>query len=230
MKRIAILQSNYIPWKGYFDLIGAVDEFVIYDEMQYTRRDWRNRNQIKTPQGLKWLSVPVLVKGKYHQKISETEIDGDGWASNHWKSLEQNYRKAPYFSEISEWLYPLYSGSYRYLSELNMAFIQEICAYLEISTLITSSAQYSLSGEKSERLANICVQAGGNEYISGPSARNYMDESVFITKGLKLSWFNYEGYEEYPQLWGDFIHHVTILDLLFNCGKDSRKFMKLTKK
>src|SRR5437868_10683524 len=99
MKRVAILQSNYIPWKGYFDMIAAVDEFILYDDMQYTRRDWRNRNKIKTPQDLQWLTVPVKVKGKYHQTIRETEIDGDDWLQTHWKALEQNYRRAPHFAE-----------------------------------------------------------------------------------------------------------------------------------
>ncbi len=101
MKKVAILQSNYIPWKGYFDMIAAVDEFILYDDMQYTRRDWRNRNQIKTPQGVQWLTVPVKVKGKYDQTIRETEIDGADWAEAHWKSIAQNYRKAPRFEEIA---------------------------------------------------------------------------------------------------------------------------------
>jgi hypothetical protein len=96
-KKCAIVQSNYIPWKGYFDLIAAVDEFILYDDMQYTRRDWRNRNQIKTPQGLQWLTVPVVVKGLYYQKIRETEIDGTVWATSHWKSLVANYKRAPHF-------------------------------------------------------------------------------------------------------------------------------------
>src|SRR5438445_12879187 len=125
MKKIAIVQSNYIPWKGYFDMIAAVDEFILYDDMQYTRRDWRNRNQIKTPQGVQWLTVPVLAKGKYHQKIKDTEIDGAAWAADHWKALVQNYRRAPCFQEISAWLEPLYLGeSYVMLSQLNRRFIE----------------------------------------------------------------------------------------------------------
>src|SRR5690242_7600286 len=101
MKKVAILQSNYIPWKGYFDMIASVDEFILYDDMQYTKRDWRNRNQIKTPQGLQWITVPVLVKGKYHQKINETEIYGSDWANEHWKALVQNYKRAKHFDEIA---------------------------------------------------------------------------------------------------------------------------------
>lgn len=227
MKKVAIVQSNYIPWKGYFDMIAAVDEFILYDDMQYTRRDWRNRNQIKTSQGLKWLSVPVCVKGKYHQRIRETEIDGTSWADSHWKSLVQNYRRAPHFNEISDWLEPLYRTPLPgQLSQLNRQFIEAICDYLSIKTVISNSWDYDLPQGKTERLAGLCAQAGGNEYISGPSAKDYVDEEVFKERGIKLSWFSYTGYPEYPQLWGGFTHGVTILDLLFNCGKETPRYMR----
>ncbi|MGC3987001.1 MAG: WbqC family protein [Pseudorhodoferax sp.] len=227
MKRVAILQSNYIPWKGYFDMIAAVDEFILYDDMQYTRRDWRNRNQIKTPQGTQWLTVPVVVKGRYLQKIRETEVDGTDWAGAHWKALVQNYSRARHFSEVSEWLEPLYRDrNHTHLSPLNRRFIEAICNYLGISTAIRSSADYMLVPGKTERLANLCVQVGASEYISGPAARSYVDESVFQQLGIRLTWFDYTGYPEYPQLWGGFIHGVSILDLLFNCGQDARRHMK----
>ena len=143
MKRVAIVQSNYIPWKGYFDLISAVDEMIIYDDMQYTRRDWRNRNKIKTPQGVQWLTVPVVSKGKYFQSIRSTEINGSEWALSHWKALELNYRRAPFFPEISEWIKPLYiNKDHTHISELNRLFITEICKYLNINTLITCSWDY----------------------------------------------------------------------------------------
>src|SRR5208283_1807000 len=93
-KSLAAIQSNYIPWKGYFDIINRVDEFMLYDDAQYTRRDWRNRNKIKTPRGLRWLTIPVRVKGKFHQKICETEISDPGWAAGHWQTLRQNYARA----------------------------------------------------------------------------------------------------------------------------------------
>lgn len=227
MKKVAIVQSNYIPWKGYFDLIAAVDEFILYDDMQYTRRDWRNRNQIKMPQGVQWLTVPVLVKGKYYQKIRETEIAGSDWATAHWKSLSQNYRRAPYFKEISAWLEPLYlSESYSYLSQLNRRFIEAICKYLEVNTTISNSWDYTLFDGKTERLAHLCAQADGTEYISGPSAKNYIEEHIFTEMGIKLTWFDYTNYPKYPQLWGEFTHEVSILDLLFNCGKDAHRYMK----
>lgn len=227
MKKVAILQSNYIPWKGYFDMIAAVDEFILYDDMQYTRRDWRNRNQIKTPQGVQWLTVPVRVKGKYHQKICETEIDGTDWAAAHWKALALNYRRAPHFVEIAAWLEPLYLGkTFTHISHLNRCFIEAICTYLGIKTTITNSWDYTLRGGKTERLADLCVQAGGTEYISGPAAKDYIDEKVFSDLNINLTWFDYAGYPEYPQLWGEFAHGVTILDLLFNCGKDAPRYMR----
>ena len=227
MKKIAILQSNYIPWKGYFDLIASVDEFIVYDDMQYTKRDWRNRNKIKTPQGVQWLTIPVLVKGKYFQKIKETEIQDSIWAQEHWKTLEQNYGKAKYFNEISEWLSPLYlENESNKLSLINISFIQSVCKYLEIKTIIKHSWDYPIIDGKTERLVDLCKIAGGTEYVSGPSAKSYIDEKLFQHKNIKLTWFNYMIYPEYPQLWGAFVHEVTILDLLFNCGEESSRFFR----
>ncbi|MBY5410138.1 WbqC family protein [Rhizobium leguminosarum] len=230
MKKVAIVQSNYIPWKGYFDMIAAVDEFILYDDMQYTRRDWRNRNQIKTPQGIQWLTVPVQVKGKYHQKIRETKIEGTEWANAHWKSLIQNYRRAAHFEEIAVWLEPLYLNEPpSHLSPLNRRFIEAICNYLSIQTVISHSWDYTLVEGKTERLAALCAQAGGTEYVSGPAAKDYVDEEVFEERGIRLTWFDYASYPKYPQLWGEFVHGVTILDLLFNCGRDTRNHMRYLK-
>lgn len=227
MKKVAIVQSNYIPWKGYFDMIAAVDEFILYDDMQYTRRDWRNRNQIKTPQGLQWLTVPVKVKGKYHQTIRETEIDGADWAGTHWKTIVLNYRRAPHFEEVAAVFEPFYrQHQYIHLSVLNRELIEAVCGYLGITTKISNSWDYQLIEGKTERLADLCSKAGGTEYISGPAAKDYIEEHLFTERGIKLSWFDYAGYPEYPQLWGEFTHGVTILDLLFNCGKSAPRFMR----
>jgi len=229
MKKVAILQSNYIPWKGYFDMIASVDEFIFYDDMQYTRRDWRNRNQIKTLDGRKWLTVPVKVKGKYFQKIRDTEIDGVNWADVHWKTLALTYRHAPFFDEVAKIIEPIYGlRKYTYLSELNQTLIRVICSYLGIQTKISNSWDYNLIDGKTERLLDLCLQAGGTEYLSGPSAKNYIEEHLFLERGIRLSWFDYSSYPVYKQLYGEFIHEVTILDLLFNCGKDSSKFMKFS--
>ena len=226
-KKVAIVQSNYIPWKGYFDLIASVDEFILYDDVQFTRRDWRNRNRIKTPQGVQWLTVPVLVKGRYEQSIRETEIGDEGWGEAHWRTLTQNYRRAGCFSEMAPILEPvLRVARYTHLSALNRALIECVCDLLGISTKISNSADYELRGERSERLAELCRQAGGIEYVSGPSARNYLNEDCFAERGLAVSYFDYSGYPVYPQLWGEFVHEVSIVDLLFNCGRDAPLYMK----
>jgi WbqC-like protein family len=226
MTKVAIVQSNYIPWKGYFDLIAAVDEFVIYDDVQYTRRDWRNRNKIKTPQGLLWLTIPVQVKGKYYQRIRDTEIADPNWAKEHWQTLTQYYLRSTHFDEIAPWLAPLYEETFSNLSELNRRFIEAVASYLGIGTKITDSQNYRLVDGKTKRLADLCLQAGATEYVSGPAARTYIDETVFARSGIKLTWFDYFGYPEYPQLWGPFEHGVTVLDLLFNCGRDSPRYMR----
>jgi len=200
MKRIAIVQSNYIPWRGYFDLIAAVDEFVLYDDMQYTRRDWRNRNRIKTARGLQWLTIPVQAKGHYETPIRQIRIDGDQWAVNHWKALEQHYKRAPHFGDIATWLAPLYlDQSMELLSEVNRLFLEAICRYLGIRASITNSWDYEVTAGKSERLANICSQAGAQQYVSGPAAKNYLDERFFADRGIGVVWFDYAGYSEYPQ-------------------------------
>ncbi|MCI8210396.1 hypothetical protein AUC61_12690 [Pseudomonas sp. S25] len=230
MKKVAILQSNYMPWKGYFDLIAAVDEFILYDDMQYTRRDWRNRNKIKTPQGLQWLTVPVEVKGKYHQLIKDTQIVSGGWANDHLNALSQNYKRAKFFDEVMAWLVPIYTECLpQDLSTLNRRLVEAVCNYLGIRTVIRSSSEFNLKEGKTERLVDLCLQAQATEYVSGPSAMDYVVPSLFSDAGVKLTWFDYSGYPEYPQLWGAFEHGVSILDLLMNCGQSAKGFMRFVK-
>ncbi len=228
-KRAAIVQSSYIPWKGYFDLIAYVDEFILYDDVQFTKRDWRSRNQIKTHDGAKWLTVPVKVKGRYYQTIREVEISSDTWAKSHWGSIYQSYRNAPYFRKIESWLKPIYlENSYTHLSCLNRRLIIAICEYLNIDTSIKSSWDYQLIDGKTERLASICKQANASTYVSGPAARSYIDERIFSNYKIEIEWFEYGQYPEYAQSGGDFLHNVSILDLLFNCGDNATEFMKST--
>jgi len=226
-KKIAIIQSDYIPWKGYFDIIAKADEFIVFDEMQYTRRDWRNRNKIKTSMGTQWLTVPVKVKGRYNQTILETEISGSGWKKKHWKTIAYNYHRAMHFEEVASVFKPVYlENDYLYLSDLNRTLIHAVCHYLDINTTISTSLDYTLTDGKTERLVSLCEQAGGVEYISGTTAKGYIDEKIFEGRGITLTWFDYDGYPEYNQLWGDFNHNVTILDLLFHCGKEAPRYMK----
>jgi hypothetical protein len=227
VKRLAVIQSNYVPWKGYFDIINSVDEFILFDDMQYTRRDWRNRNKIKTPRGLEWLTIPVQVKGKYFQSINETKVSDDRWAESHWKTIIRNYSKAPCFIEGKEMLLELYEAASKkeLLSDINYLFIKRICDFLNIRTEITWSSSYNLSNEKTERLVSLCQQAGASEYISGPSARDYIDIDAFKAVGIRVTFYDYSNYPEYHQLFPPFDHYVSIIDLLLNEGKNAYKFM-----
>ncbi len=224
MKRVAILQSNYVPWKGYFDLIASVDEFVIYDEVQFTKNDWRNRNRIKGPNGICWLSIPV--GPDINRRILDVELPAGNWASKHWLTLQSNYGRARHFKSMAARLEPLFLGKLpQSLSEWNRLLIQEICDILGITTRITSTESYTLEGDRSARLAAVCTQAGADCYLSGPAAKSYLDEEVFSTKGIRVEWFSYAGYPLYPQLWGEFEHSVSVLDLLFNCGPEAANYM-----
>lgn len=228
MKKIAICQSNYIPWKGYFDLIAAVDEFILYDDVQFTKNDWRNRNKIKTPHGSQWITIPV---GQgIDRRIRDVDLKDSRWQAKHWKMLESNYCRASHFPEISKLINPMYfQKEHRNLSVLNREFIRLICDFLRIRTKISNSWDYDFKPGKSERLVDLCEQAGASEYISGPAAQVYLKEKVFSDKKIKVTWFDYSEYPEYQQLWGNFTHNVSILDLLFNCGRNSASYMKHVK-
>jgi hypothetical protein len=225
-KRVAIVQSCYIPWKGYFDLIDRVDEFVLLDDAQFTKRDWRNRNRLKTPHGSSWLTVPVQVKGRYLQRIDETLVSEPDWAERHWKTLQHAYAAAPCFDELRhpiEDAYALVADEPR-LSVVNRLLLEAVFPLLGIETELSWSSDYPGVGSKTDRLLEICRAAGATEYVSGPSARVYLDEDAFAEHGIAVSWMDYEGYPEYPQLHPPFDHAVTVLDVLFNTGRDAARF------
>lgn len=225
--KVAISQSNYIPWKGYFDNIAQVDVFVLYDDMQYTKRDWRNRNKIKTAQGAKWLSVPVQVKGKFHQKINETFISDSNWKEKHLDRLLQNYRKAKCFKEVETFVKNLYTNcNGETISEVNTYFLKSICDHLGIGTKIIHSSDFELAEEKTQRLVDICKALNATEYYTGAAAKSYMNEDMFNKERIEVKYFDYSNYTPYDQLYGEFDHHVTILDLIFSEGKNAKSFLK----
>jgi WbqC-like protein len=227
-RKAAIVQSNYIPWKGYFDVINEVDEFVFLDEVQYTRRDWRNRNRVKVNGTVQWLTIPVEVKGRYHQRIDETRIADGSWAESHLSTLVHAYRRAPHFDETAALLEPLYRrhADTELLTDVNTSFVAAICAQLGIGTRLSRSTEYPTADEPSQRLLDLCRALGADEYLSGPAARDYLDVDLFATAGVRVLWADYSGYPEYPQLGGEFEHGVSIVDLLFNTGPAARDHMK----
>lgn len=225
-KKLAILQSNYIPWKGYFDLMRSVDEFVILDEVQFTQQDWRNRNLIKTQQGLQWLTIPIKAQSK--QRINEVEVSKPNWHIRHWKTVSQNLRRADYFDHYQAELHQafLIAGEMSNLSAINFHFLTLVMRWLGIETKLTSSTDYPAPDERTERLVSICQMTGATEYVSGPAAKEYLDEELFARAGIVVRWFNYEGYPEYPQLYGPFEHRVTVLDLVLNTGPDAVRYLE----
>jgi len=227
LKSIAISQSNYIPWKGYFDVLAAMDEFVLFDAMQYTRRDWRNRNKIKTKHGLKWLSIPVDTKGKYLQAIDETRISDPRWPEQHWETIRHAYSKAPGFAEYGPRVQALYeTATQPLLSEVNRHFLEGLNQLLGIQTPLLDSRQFPLAEDKTGRLVEICRLRGATDYHTGPAAKAYMEPAQFEAAGIGLHYIDYGGYPEYPQIHGEFEHGVTILDLLFSVGSEFPTYMK----
>lgn len=225
-KAVAIVQSNYVPWKGYFDLMRSVDEFVLYDDVQYTRRDWRNRNRLKSADGVRWLTIPVHVKGRYLQRIDETLTSDPDWPARHWSALVGWYRRAPFFERYRPVLEALYLETReRHLSKVNRRFLETLAPLFGVTTPISYSIDYQCEGTKTDRLLGICQAAGATRYVSGPAARVYLQEDRFRAAGIDVAWMSYDGYPEYPQLYPPFEHHVSALDLLLNVGDEAPRYM-----
>jgi len=225
-KTCAILQSNYIPWKGYFDIINTVDDFVLYDCVQYTKNDWRNRNRIKTANGLQWLTVPVSVKDRLHSRIDEVQVANDSWRIKHWRAIRENYCRTPFFADYKDSFEKFYmEETEKNLSCVNSALIKMICSLLGITTRIRSSNEFTLGDDRNHRLVQICEQLGANQYLSGQAASAYLDLELFNEKGINVVWADYSCYSEYQQRFPPFEHRVTVLDLLFNVGPRSRDFL-----
>ena len=230
MKKVAILQSNYIPWKGYFDLLHSVDPFIFHDDIQYTKNDWRNRNKIKTPSGAQWITIPCGTNEK--RLIYEVELKDASWQRKHWNKIKNNYQKSPFWNLYGNFFEEFYLGhKWTNLSHLNQYLIKIIAKeFLGIKNIVfDDSRKYNLTEKKELRVLELLNKVGATCYISGPAAKDYIQEENFKNQGVELSWFEYTSYPEYDQMHGEFIHDVSILDLLFNCGPDSYRYVKKQK-
>ncbi len=220
-KKVAILQSNYIPWRGYFDLIHDVDEFIFYDDVQYTKNDWRNRNRIKTPYGTKWITIPV---GAHNDKlICEIEFRDHTWTVQHWDIFRQYYSKAAYFKQYEDFFKNIYFGiQWKSLSELNQYMIKQISTeLLGITTLFKDSRSFKVNGVKQERLIQLLTKTEANIYISGPAAKAYIDDADFQQAGIQLIYKEYPDYPDYNQFHPPFDPFVSIIDLIFHTGPEA---------
>lgn len=226
-RRVAILQSAYIPWKGYFDILGSVDVFVVYDDVQYAKAHWHNRNQILTSAGPKWLTIPVLTRGDRFQPIDEVKVS-QPFAEKHWRSLEYNYGRAAYWDTHKDWLRELYdrANAQDSLSDINVMFLRAIADRLDITTEFLSARDLGVAGGQTDRLVKICQAVGGTNYLSGPSAASYIEAGQFAAANIALEWMNYGDYPSYRQQYEPFTHAVTILDLMLNEGPAARSYMK----
>jgi hypothetical protein len=221
MKTVVILQSNYLPWKGYFDLVHDADLFIFYDDIQYTKNDWRNRNKVKTPKGPEWLTIPVGISK--HRLICEVELRNTAWQKKHWKTILQNYGKCQYFALYKDFFEDVYlERKWDNLSDLNQFLIRKISSeFLNIQTAFHDSRNYALTGTKGERLLELLVKTGAEQYVSGPAAKDYIDSFQFNGAGINIVWKDYSGYPDYPQRFPPFEHNVSIVDVLFNVGPDA---------
>lgn len=223
--RVAVLQSNYLPWKGYFDIIHDVDLFVFYDDVQFTKNDWRNRNKIKSAQGTAWLTVPVGDSNS--RNIDEVRIPDASWQRKHWQTLLQTYGKAPHFARYRQYLEWVYLGQrWESLSELNQSLIRHIAhEFLGCTTRFARSSDFGSEGAKQERLLALLQRTGASWYLSGPAAKSYIEPERFEQAGIELAWKDYRGYPEYSQRFPPFEHGVMVLDLLFHCGPDAPHYI-----
>lgn len=225
VNRVAVLQSNYIPWKGYFDIVHEVDLFVFYDDLQYTKNDWRNRNKLKTSKGASWLTIPVGTDS--HRLICEVELKDQSWQEKHWVAFCDWYSATPHFAQYREFFRDVYLGMrWANLSLLNQFLIQSIARdFLGIRTAFADSRTFAPVGTKQDRLVDLLKKVGASWYLSGPAAKDYIDPMRFADAGIELAWHSYAGYPEYPQRFPPFEHGVSIVDLLFNTGSDAPKYI-----
>lgn len=226
--KIAIAQPTYLPWLGYFDLIDQVDAFVILDNVQFEKQSWQQRNRIKTPSGLQWLTVPVVFRGRFGQLIQDVEIRGPGFTRNHLRAIELNYRRAPYFANYFEELSPrLRCAEHCRLLDLNLALIEWFMGLLDIHTPILLASSLGQTGKRTELLANICACLGAEEYLSPIGSAAYLLQEIetLQSRSIQVSFHNYD-HPRHRQLFPPFIPYASILDLLFNEGECSRDIVR----
>jgi hypothetical protein len=225
---VVILQPSYIPWRGYFDQIRRADLFIFYDDVQYDKHGWRNRNQIKTAQGKQWLTIPVHSKGATAGiPIKDVRIDwSKPWPKKHLNALTIAYNKSPFFRSYQPWLASVYEREERFLADFTIQTTIELAGILGIrhTQFMRSSEIPGIDGQKTERLIQILQRVGANHYISGPSARDYIEPEKFDEAGITLEFMQYE-YREYTQLHPPYDPFVTVLDLLFMVGEDAFSYL-----
>jgi hypothetical protein len=217
---VTISQPRYLPWLGYLHKMAASDVFMYLDTVQYTPRDWENRNKIKTDRGWTWLTVPV--KAKYRALIPEVLVDNEqAWGHKHWHTIRTYYGSAPFFELYAERFRSLFEETWQQLTDLNLALTSVLCDCFGLKRArVVRASEYPCSGQGTELLVQLCQAVGGTTYFSGSQGRNYLDETAFARAGIEVVYQDYK-HPEYPQLYGPFELAMAAIDLLFNCGPAS---------
>ena len=227
--KIAISQPAFLPWLGYFDLIDQVDVFVILDSVQFEKRSWQQRNRIKTLNGLQWLTVPVLVQGRFEQLIQDVKIENRDCLRKHLRTLEHNYRRAPWFEMYFAQINGIFASVVHdlRLADLNVRIIEWIMDCLGIRTLLRKSSELGCAGKRSQLLVNICETLGAGSYLSPIGSAGYLlaELNLFEEQNIEVSFQNYE-HPQYRQQFGEFIPYASVLDLLFNEGEHAGQIVR----
>jgi hypothetical protein len=223
--RVAAIQSSYIPWKGYFDIIHDVDLFIFYDDVQYTSRDWRTRNRIKTAAGPAWLTIPA--GADRNRLVCDVALEDDRWPEKHWRTLRHAYSRAPFFKRYEEFFRSIYLGSrWESLPAFNQTMTRAIARdLLGIGTTFRDSREYRSEGKKLDKMLDLLGKVSATSYVTGPSAASYIEPERFARAGIDLVYKDYSGYPEYPQLHPPFEHGVSVLDLLFHVGPEAPHYI-----
>lgn len=222
--RVVVLQPTYLPWMGYFGMIDVADTFVFYDDVQFSVQSWQQRNKIKTSQGWIWLTVPIV--RQFGSRINDTKINNStNWNKKHWESIKQNYSKAPLFRKYAPIFEEVYENEWEYLADLNITLIKKITKILGSKTKFITSSELNIEGVKTERLLNTLKKIEANEYISSPGAKDYIEIDKFKEKDIKLFWYEYQ-HPVYPQIRGEFMPYLSVIDLLFNTGDEAIRYIR----
>ena len=221
VNRVVALQPSYLPWIGYFEQMERADQFVFLDNVQFTRRDWRNRNKIRTNEGWAWLTVPVQQKNRYTQLLKETRIDNStNWSKKHCETIRLNYSRAPFFEVYYPYFESIYGKQWEFLLDLCYGTTEYLKEVLNITTPTSKSSNLPLEGAKAGLILNLCQQMGATHYLTGGLARDYLSQEDFSRKGIELEYQEYN-HPKYSQRYPGFIPNLSLIDLLFNVGDES---------
>lgn len=221
MSSVVITQSNYIPWRGWFAMIRSAAALVYLDDVQYTRRDWRNRNLIWGTTGAKWLTIPTISSGNYKSKICDIECVDSSWIRSHLSRLDNAYMEYDHYREFRADLRSAYEGlaNLRSLSQINQQLTLWLMTILKINPSVYNSYDFASSGSKTDRLVRICLKIQADEYVTGPAARVYLDEKLFNENSIKVTWIDYSNLPDISPSTPD-LHEHSILHVIATLGVD----------